>query len=173
VVLQNGKPVRVVAPGGRIWRGFRAPVIGSLYVVPINRGTVAVEQVVRDVVTRRDGYVAESVPLSLRVRLDTADDYARLKRFLQDRGESFADDLLAELRNGVDELVRRTFAERTHDDLYGASVAGFLKPGREPVPIAGGLMIVESLTVSGRVEWSSVFLAIRKVEGDLALAVQG
>jgi len=169
LVLQNGRPDRVVAPGGRIWRGFRAPIIGDLQVVPLNEGTVDVQQTVRDVVTAgNERFVVETVPLAMRVRLNPADDYAVLRAFMHHRGTSYADDLLAELRNGVDELVRGVFAVRSHDELYGASVAGMLKPGPQPVPCADGLMLIESLTIDGTITWSPTYLRIKEAN-DAAL----
>lgn len=163
LVLQNGRPDRVVVPGGRIWRGFRAPIIGNLQVVPLNEGSVDVQQTVRDVVTAgQEKFVVRSVPLELRVRLNPADDYVALRSFMTQRGTSYADDLLAELRNGVDELVRSVFAVTPHDALYGAPVAGILKPGSAPIPCAHGLMLIESLAIGGSIEWSETYLKIKE-----------
>lgn len=162
IVLRNGRPVRVVPPGGRIWRGFRAPAVGTLDVVPVHTGTINVEQVVREVATKGDGYLAQAVPLSLRVRLAKDHNYGHLQRFMRDRGESFAEDLLAELRNGIERLVRDVFATQSHQELYGSAVATALKPTAAPLSVAGGLMQVEALTLTSPVSWSPVFLSVRE-----------
>lgn len=173
IVLKNGLPDRVVPPGGRIWRGWRAPVMGSLEVVPVNRGTVEVSLTVRDVVTGDpEKYLVRAVPLEARVRLNPNDGYRYLSQYARRRGASFSEDLLVDLRNGLDALVRSVFARHRHDVLLGASLGHLLKPQPSPLAYADNLLLLETITVTSQVEWSQVFLDVKNARDQALVGLE-
>ena len=169
VVLQNGKPDRLILPGRRIWRSFRAPLIGDLQVVSINVGTVDVFQNVRNVATAdSEGYLIANVPLKLRVRLDGSRGYEPLQAFLMSRGATFAEDLVDLLRNSVDAMVRSSLRDKFHEDLYRGGIGEAIFPNARGISFADGILVAESITIVNEVEWSPVFVEL-KAQKDRAL----
>lgn len=160
VVFQNGRPDRVVPPGGRFFRGFRAPTFGELEVCDVNIDIVDVTQVIRSVPTR-DEFVVESITVRAQTKLNPAGGYRAFSRFLQVNGPRFGDALIERLRQDIDQRIRNSFRAVDHVDVFGHPLA-HLGPGENMETIGDdGLLLLTSLAITD-VQWSEAFLRLQQ-----------
>lgn len=144
VLTRNGAIQRVVLPGEAFRRGLRAPLLGSLKVVLVNTGLVGVTLTVAKIPTR-DSFTVASVKVEAQVTLNRHDGYAAFVELAKRQGVTFAQGLLAEMNNALDQHVRRCVGSLTHDQLFGAPLAGVLHATQVPVPIGAGLLVLEQI----------------------------
>ena len=159
VILHKGNPVRVVTPGQSALRGWRAPAIGKLEYVQINTSVVTARQVVRDIVTADpEEYAVEELVLEIQVQLNANGKFSAFRDHVTQYGKTFGEALLLEVKNGVDEHVRTTFAKMTHRALRSASIPRVLGAGESPQRFGSGVLVLTGVTVQGSPRWAQVYL---------------
>lgn len=163
VILRNGRPERLVLPGSRFGRGWRAPLVGDLAFAPVQTDSVPFGLRSPEVPTQ-DGYHI-SITLDARVRLNPAGDYRYLDAFVRGGGPNFADDLVMEVRQGLERLLFDSIGRASHAELRAKAPAAFLVAEGFPIALGSGLLLVTSLTV-GAVEWDQRAIALEDVRKD-------
>ncbi|WP_155855395.1 hypothetical protein, partial [Actinotalea ferrariae] len=158
VLLRNGKPDRLLQPGRRFARAWGAPILGRLQLVQVNTGVEPTNVTIRNIRTKdvRE-WAISSLKLRLSVQINAANDYSALEQHVRSYGPGFANALLDELSNGIDQYVRSTLARYSHRELHTSSLPDILFPTGEPTPIGNSSLAVRSATVVA-VEWSPYFL---------------
>lgn len=161
IILKNGAPVKVVGTGHTYKRGWRAPLLGELWVVPISTAAHVVDVDVEDVGTMldRESNTQFSIPkvsVTFEIQLKKSDDWAGLKSYVNEQGDNFAERLLPRVQNELDEAVRQTLSNYTHEELYRTNVTRYL-PSR-------GLILDDLFEIIGVVsahpEWNPNFTSV-------------
>lgn len=146
VVLKNGLPDRVITPGSRFARGWRAPLMGSISLAPIQTDAVPFGFEMSDVLTA-DGYQV-GLTLNTLVRVNDADDYGYLSEFVRRNGRNFGDALIQEVQRGLETWVNSRIAGVIHADLRRRSMVAVLGTTSLPFAFGSRVLTVVSFTVS-------------------------
>lgn len=162
VVLKNGEPQRLVRPGSRFGRGWRASFLGNLTFAQISTDSQPFGISVKDIPTSDSYHVGAE--LDVRVRLNPVSDYRHLEGFILTAGRAFAEDLIQEVRRGLETLVFETFGRYSHHDLRKTPMpVVFNYP--LPMTLGSGLLQVTSLSVL-RVDWDARALEVENAWKD-------
>lgn len=149
IVLKSGNPIKLITPGSRFGRGWRAPIVGNLTFVQV-RSDAAPFTVIIDGSPTSDGFHV-GFNLDAQVRLSPVHDYHALESFIHDRGPSFPDDLLNEVLPGLEAWAFDTTRNFTHSQLRSLSLNQLLAGTKYPITFADGLMEVTSASISNPV----------------------
>lgn len=163
ILLRNGEPQRLVTPGSRFGRGWRAPFIGTLTFVQVNTDSAPFGMSVTGVPTR-DGYHV-GLDFDARVKLNPSDDFRHLKSFIERSGRGFADDLIAEVQRGLEQLAYSVIATFDHQMLRERSLSNAFAQVGLPFAVDSGLLMVTSLNV-GNVAWDAKAIELENVSKD-------
>lgn len=176
VLLKNGRPERVYVPGERLSRGLNAPLFGVLEIVQVKTDDEDVTLRFSDVVTKNadpnalEGYSIPEIRLSVRVRLNPNEGYARFKAHISKHGPRFAEALLDEVRNGLNSRVRGLVGLRTISDLRQASVSDILGADTTPFEFGSGVLHVTSL-VADVTRWPTAYVDLVETTQQTAVGV--
>jgi len=163
IILRNGQPQRLVTPGSRFGRGWRAPLIGNLDYVQVNTDSAAFSLSVRGVKTRDSYHIG--LKLDTRVKLNGADNYKHLDAFIRSSGRGFAEDLIAEVQRGLEQFAFQLVAGYDHADLREQSPSSAFARLGFPVAIGSSLLLVTSLSVAD-VTWDPKAIEVEDAEKD-------
>lgn len=166
VVVRNGKPERVIAPGRRMVRGVNVPLSGHLQVIQVTVDPVSTDLfTVTDIPTRDSGlagglrgssigmveqkpaYDVRRIVLKAVVQLDPAFDYRAFRELVLRRGVNFAETLTHDLGRLLDQMVRTHLRQVTHEELYARGAADVLMPRGDLPRLDGGLFRLTGLQV--------------------------
>lgn len=160
VLFRNGEPDRLVLPGSKFGRGWRAPLTGRLQLVQINTGVETTDVTITNIPTAdAEGWVIPSLDLRLQVQVNPAGRFAKLEEHVRTYGPGFPNALLDELGNGIDTYVKARLGQYSHRWLHTASMPEVLFPSGRPTPIGNESLVVRSAAVKG-VVWSASFLQL-------------
>ena len=95
IVLKNGAPVKVVGTGHSYKRGWRAPLLGELWVIPISTAAHVVDVHVEDVGTMLDRqsntqFNVPKVSVTFEIQLTRSEDGGALMSYINEQGDNFA-----------------------------------------------------------------------------------
>lgn len=161
IVLKNGAPVKVVGTGRSYKRGWRAPLLGELWVIPISTAAHVVDVEVDDVGTMldRDSNTRFSIPkvsVTFEIQLKKSEEWEGLKSYVNEQGDNFAERLLPRVQNELDEAVRENLGSYTHEELYRTNITRHL-------PSRGSILddLFEIIGVLGaHAEWNPNFTSV-------------
>ena len=161
IVLKNGAPVKVVGTGHSYKRGWRAPLLGELWVIPISTAAHVVDVHVEDVGTMLDRqsntqFNVPKVSVTFEIQLKRSEDWGALMSYINEQGDNFAERLLPRVQNELDEAVRQTLGNYTHEELFRTNITRYL-PTR-------GLILADLFeiigVVSAQAEWNANFTSV-------------
>lgn len=135
IVLRNGVFDRVVIPGKRFMRGFRAPALGSLQVIQVNTGSVSATLDLHELPCAGGFLALESITVSVEVQANPEDGYAGIADLVRRYGATFGSVLFKETRAALEHHVRTSIQSRTPDELFVDDLATHLGARRLPIPI--------------------------------------
>lgn len=159
LILRNGVVDRVITPGRRFARAWRAPMMGDLAFIEIFTGDRSFGLAYQDLATS-DGFHV-GLQLDAVVRVNDAGGYQYLESFVQQHGADFSQAIIQELDNGLRSVLARTVHDRTHSELRlrGADAA---KLGRLPVAFGTQVLQLVSYSITG-ITWDDVALEAERI----------
>lgn len=167
VLLRNGLPDRVITPGSRFARGFRAPLLGNVTLVPIQTDAVPIGFDIADATTA-DGYQI-GLRLNTLIRINGASDYRHLTEFVQRHGRNFADALIQEIQRGLESWVTGRIGAELHAQLRRRPMSSVLDIDM-PFTFGSNTLVVVSFTV-GDVRWDAKAVELENVIKDRPIQV--
>jgi hypothetical protein len=135
IVLRNGVFDRVVTPGRRFMRGFRAPALGSLQVIQVNTGSVSAALDLAELHCSGGVLAFERITLGVEVQINPDANFAGIADMVRRYGATFSSVLQKDTRAALEQHVRRSIQNRTPDELFEDDLAYHLGASRLPIPI--------------------------------------
>ena len=133
VVLKNGKPVRILKTGKSAKRGWRAPLLGDLSVMPISTAAHVVDLDIENVGTLPDhvspiglGVPRVTVTFEIQLRNSDASSWVELKNYIDEQGDNFAQRLLPRVKSELADAVRDALAKYTYEQIYRANITHYI-----------------------------------------------
>lgn len=165
LILRNSVVDRVITPGKRFSRAWRAPLTGDLQFIEVYTGDRRFGLGYDDLATA-DGFHIR-LQLDAVVRINDAGGYQYLERFVQQHGADFDTAILQELDNGLKSVLARTVHDYNHSDLRLRG-ADSVKLGRLPVAFGNQVLQLVSYSVTGIV-WDEIALEAERIEKSKAV----
>lgn len=160
IILRNSVVDRVITPGKRFSRAWRAPLTGDLQFIEVYTGDRSFGLAYPDLATA-DGFHIR-LELDAVVRINDGGAYQYLEHFVQQHGADFDTAILQELDNGLKSVLARTIHDYTHSDLRLRG-ADSVKLGRLPVAFGTQVLQLVSYSVTG-IAWDEIALEAERIE---------
>ncbi|WJZ68346.1 SPFH domain-containing protein [Kocuria rosea] len=164
IILQNGRPTRIITPGKKFRRGFRAPLTGNLSFIQVNTESVSY-RFTEDAATDDDYWI--SITVRIDVCLDSDEDYASLWKFLKKNQGDLSKALNGEIHRALERLIRETLGAYSHATLRKQSLSNIL---HRVETFGEGILKMTSLLVES-VLWDENALEMDSVDKKTDVAV--
>jgi hypothetical protein len=154
ILLHNGKPHKVIAPGERFIRLWNTPWTGNLQIMQVKTGDVVLLLTFTDIPTLKTDEKApqaphvKSVKIELAVKLNPDRQYRALKDYIASAGAEFADRLQIDLVRDLEGRLHAALASKSINDLRTANLTALMVEPALPFRLARGLLEVSTLHVS-------------------------
>lgn len=160
LILRNGVVDRMITPGRRFSRAWRAPLSGDLSFIEVFTGDRSFGLAYADLATS-DGFHI-GLALDVVVRVNDAGGFGYLETFIQQHGADFSAAIIQELDNGLRSVVAGTVHRRSHGELrlHGVDPAML---GQLPMAFGTRVLQLVSLAIT-EITWDDVALEAERIE---------